>query len=229
MKDYNNNFGGGSRSGGGGSRGGNDRRGGGGFSRPSFGGGRGGNDRGGFRGGDREVTMHKTNCAECGGVAEVPFRPNGEKPVFCNDCFGDKKDAPSFGRNDRGDRGGSRDFSERKTSAPATDTRLQEQMDALHKKLDKIIKALDIKEPFETKDIFRAAKTEIKEKTPKYTPPTANALSQVVEKATAKKAVKAAPAKSEKKAPAAKKAVAKKAPVKATAKKAAKKKAPKKK
>jgi len=30
-------------------------------------------------------------CARCGGPAEVPFRPTGDKPVYCNSCFQDKK------------------------------------------------------------------------------------------------------------------------------------------
>jgi CxxC-x17-CxxC domain-containing protein len=47
------------------------------------------NDRrgGGGRnfGGPRE--MHKATCAECKQECEVPFKPNGEKPVYCRDCF----------------------------------------------------------------------------------------------------------------------------------------------
>ena len=56
--------------------------------------------RGGFRGDDRgERELFSATCAECGNTCEVPFRPTGEKPVFCKDCFAAKKgDAP------RGDR-----------------------------------------------------------------------------------------------------------------------------
>lgn len=62
-------------------------------------------------GGDRDrgpVTMHKATCSECGKTCEVPFRPTGEKPVFCNDCFASKREGGDRG----GDRGGrqSRDF-----------------------------------------------------------------------------------------------------------------------
>ncbi len=35
---------------------------------------------------DRPV-MTKTTCSKCGKVCEVPFRPNGRKPVLCHDCF----------------------------------------------------------------------------------------------------------------------------------------------
>ena len=40
---------------------------------------------GGGRGGHRE--MFKATCSQCGGVAEVPFQPRGDKPVYCRDCF----------------------------------------------------------------------------------------------------------------------------------------------
>jgi CxxC-x17-CxxC domain-containing protein len=31
--------------------------------------------------------MHQAICAYCGKSCEVPFRPNGRKPVYCKDCF----------------------------------------------------------------------------------------------------------------------------------------------
>ena len=47
-------------------------------------GGRRGPIRSGY-GGQRE--MFKATCSQCGGVAEVPFQPRGDKPVYCHDCF----------------------------------------------------------------------------------------------------------------------------------------------
>ena len=44
-----------------------------------------------FRGGgfrrsfDRE--MHKIKCSKCGKDAEVPFKPSGDRPVYCRDCY----------------------------------------------------------------------------------------------------------------------------------------------
>lgn len=38
---------------------------------------------GGF--GGRE--MHDVTCSSCGVATQVPFRPNGMKPVYCRDCF----------------------------------------------------------------------------------------------------------------------------------------------
>jgi len=31
--------------------------------------------------------MHKAICSECGEKCEVPFKPTGDKPVFCSKCF----------------------------------------------------------------------------------------------------------------------------------------------
>lgn len=31
--------------------------------------------------------MHQATCSECGASCEVPFRPTGERPVFCSNCF----------------------------------------------------------------------------------------------------------------------------------------------
>ncbi|NOR49195.1 MAG: hypothetical protein GQ533_14330 [Methanosarcinaceae archaeon] len=61
-----------------------NRRGGGGF---RGGGGRGGgNSGGGFRpSGPRE--MHKATCADCKQETEVPFKPSGDRPVYCRECF----------------------------------------------------------------------------------------------------------------------------------------------
>ena len=42
--------------------------------------------RGGFRpSGPRE--MHKATCADCGKETEVPFKPSGDRPVYCKECY----------------------------------------------------------------------------------------------------------------------------------------------
>lgn len=54
--------------------------------------------------GDREKPeMFQTVCSECGNECEVPFKPNGRKPVFCRSCF--KKDEFDEGGSDRRDYG----------------------------------------------------------------------------------------------------------------------------
>jgi CxxC-x17-CxxC domain-containing protein len=51
-------------------------------------GGGGGADRGG-----RPREMFTATCSNCGGTAEVPFNPRGDKPVYCRDCFASR---PSY-------------------------------------------------------------------------------------------------------------------------------------
>ncbi len=37
---------------------------------------------------DRKPTeMHKATCSDCGKQCEVPFKPTGDKPVYCRDCY----------------------------------------------------------------------------------------------------------------------------------------------
>ncbi|HTX59408.1 MAG TPA: zinc-ribbon domain containing protein [Verrucomicrobiae bacterium] len=42
---------------------------------------------GGERSGGRQREMFVATCSNCGGSAEVPFEPRGDKPVYCRDCF----------------------------------------------------------------------------------------------------------------------------------------------
>jgi CxxC-x17-CxxC domain-containing protein len=51
------------------------------------------NNGGGFnRGGSRpQREMHTAICAACGVETQVPFRPSGDRPVYCRDCFSQNK------------------------------------------------------------------------------------------------------------------------------------------
>ena len=44
----------------------------------------------GDRMGERE--LYPAVCAECGADAMVPFRPRGDRPVYCSDCFSRMRD-----------------------------------------------------------------------------------------------------------------------------------------
>ncbi|MFA5792359.1 MAG: CxxC-x17-CxxC domain-containing protein [Candidatus Gracilibacteria bacterium] len=60
-------------------------------------------DRGGDRGGrggrdEGRPQMHQATCVECGQECEVPFKPNGLKPIFCRECFNKNNDKPSYDR-----------------------------------------------------------------------------------------------------------------------------------
>lgn len=62
-----------------------DRGSGGGFKRGFGGGNRFGADRG------PRPAMFRATCSECGKDCELPFRPTGERPVFCSNCFAEKQ------------------------------------------------------------------------------------------------------------------------------------------
>ena len=65
------------------------RGGGGGGGGSSYSGGSGG---GGGYGGSRPAReMFQATCSGCGKVAEVPFQPRGDKPVYCRDCFSQRQ------------------------------------------------------------------------------------------------------------------------------------------
>jgi CxxC-x17-CxxC domain-containing protein len=66
----------------------------------------------------REVEMTKVTCSSCGVECEVPFKPTSNKPLYCNDCFGDKNKSGSENNN--------------------------KDMELIQEKLDKIMKALKI-------------------------------------------------------------------------------------
>lgn len=67
------------------------------------------------------ATKYKATCSECGDGCEVPFKPNGKKPILCSLCFakssGSKAERPSYKANDN-------------------------QLDVVNEKLDKILKML---------------------------------------------------------------------------------------
>ncbi len=61
-------------------------------------------NRGFDRGSDRP--LFDATCAQCGSACKVPFRPNGQKEVFCSKCF----ETNGGGRTSRND---SRSYSDR--------------------------------------------------------------------------------------------------------------------
>lgn len=121
---------------------------------------KGGGDRGGFAKkswtNDRPAQLFKATCAECGKSCDVPFRPTGDKPVYCNNCFSKKRDGAddrggrdySAPKRDFGDRFSSRDSrpsyndrSERPSFKPAVDN--SKQLSEISMKLDRLIVAME--------------------------------------------------------------------------------------
>jgi CxxC-x17-CxxC domain-containing protein len=110
----------------------------------------GGRSFGGGRGGDRgPVTMHKAVCDECHKSCEVPFRPSGDKPIYCNECFSSKK-----GNDDRGprkdfggDRGPRREFNDKpaftKPAGVPMQDDIKKQLSEISNKLDRLTNAIE--------------------------------------------------------------------------------------
>lgn len=88
--------------------------------------------------------LYPATCANCGKACEVPFRPTGDKPVFCRDCF----------REQNGDsrNSGERNYSKPSfESQPTQNNEYKAQLDALTTKVDKILEiltaAMSVSEP----------------------------------------------------------------------------------
>ena len=60
---------------------------------------RGPRGRQGFDRGSSE--MHKSVCADCGKECEVPFRPTGDRPVYCQECFVKRRPSRTEDRRQR--------------------------------------------------------------------------------------------------------------------------------
>lgn len=176
----------------------------------SFGGDRGfgGNRVGSFgsnRNGGGRPTMHKVDCSECGNVAEVPFRPTGDKPVFCNNCFGGKRESESkrfdsrFDKKPIGNPGPSYSKNVVESKPDPRISEMKMQIDALHSKMDRVIEMMK-------KEVTKVLDVAPKLKSPKPEPAPVSKKIVVKKVATAKKVVT-------------KKAVVKKTVAKKTAKK----------
>ncbi|MGM9604346.1 MAG: zinc-ribbon domain containing protein [Faecousia sp.] len=35
--------------------------------------------------------LFTATCAQCGGVARVPFEPKSDRPVYCSECFAQRR------------------------------------------------------------------------------------------------------------------------------------------
>ena len=47
----------------------------------------------GSGGGGYQRESHSAVCADCGAETTVPFKPSGDRPVYCRDCFSARKPA----------------------------------------------------------------------------------------------------------------------------------------
>jgi len=140
--------------------------------------------------------MFDAVCAECGQHCQVPFRPRGDKDVFCSDCFGK-------------DKGESRSFNSSSSSKGAN---YDKQFELLNSKLNTLIGLMTSKvegsaKPVEAKKEVVKEIKKVEEKKPE------------VKKVEVKKAEKKIEKKEDKKSTSAKASVDKVAPKKKVSKK----------
>ena len=102
--------------------------------------------------------MHKAVCDECGKDCEVPFKPSGDKPIYCSECF-EKKEGGSSRRSERRS-------PRRSDSGKRDDThkKLLEQVSSLNAKLDRILEVIEshaghkpVSKKTETKKVVKKA------------------------------------------------------------------------
>jgi len=84
----------------------------------------------------RRPLMYDAVCAECGKGCQVPFKPSGEKPVYCSDCF-EKKGGRDSGRSRE-----RRDFPRR--SFDSRDSRRPEQSDINNRSNSQLVEKIEI-------------------------------------------------------------------------------------
>jgi CxxC-x17-CxxC domain-containing protein len=104
-----------------------------------------------------EKKMFSATCSECGRPCEVPFRPTGDKPVYCSNCFG-KNNAGQGDKFKNKPNKVSGDFA---ASKPTGD------FSALNAKLDKILRALELimpVQPVKAKEAIKEVKKEAAKK-----------------------------------------------------------------
>ncbi len=75
--------------------------------------------------------MFDAVCSTCGKACEVPFRPDGVKPVYCKDCFGAPKETRANRRGSAAPEGG-------KSIADLT-----RQIAAMNEKIDRMLRVIE--------------------------------------------------------------------------------------
>ncbi|MGV8141118.1 MAG: CxxC-x17-CxxC domain-containing protein [Candidatus Woesearchaeota archaeon] len=92
--------------------------------------------------------LHEAVCDRCGQKCDLPFKPTGNKPIYCRSCFRETKGSSEDNFRSRG-KSGSR-FEHRGADRFDREPETKEQpipsdaLDKINRKLDKIMKALNI-------------------------------------------------------------------------------------
>lgn len=95
----------------------------------------------------RRSLLYDAVCDECGKDCQVPFKPSGERPIYCSDCFekkgrrdGDRSSRRVSRRRNFGDRDSRRSL--QNNIIDRSISQLIEKIEILNTKLDTIINLL---------------------------------------------------------------------------------------
>ena len=83
---------------------------------------------------DHSNETHKTTCDGCHAPCEVPFKPNGKKPVYCRNCYKGKETTTSFT---------GQPFSRPTEYKEDGSSDMKKQFSILNTKLDRLISAIE--------------------------------------------------------------------------------------
>ena len=98
----------------------------------------GGGDRPGFQ------KTFRVTCDKCGKDCDVPFKPTGDKPVYCSDCF--RKNGNSEKKSKKYDDFQEFDRMEKKAPNSQSNEELKKRLDDIEEKIDKILDSLGLNE-----------------------------------------------------------------------------------
>lgn len=141
-------------------------------------------DRGGFdrRGSGRDFnrgggfsrpSMHQAICDDCGKECQVPFKPSGDKPIYCSDCFGKHGGGASRPNKFGGDRDRRPRFEDRPANTDSKEKEILKAIKTLNYKVDQLMKVLAPDVATKPADIVAneiPAKVETKKTAKKATP-----------------------------------------------------------
>ena len=87
--------------------------------------------------------MHRATCSKCGADCELPFKPTGERPVYCSKCFEHSRNSDSGRFEERNTNRNYNNYENKNENAGGnSDSQLKKQFETLNWKLDKILKII---------------------------------------------------------------------------------------
>jgi CxxC-x17-CxxC domain-containing protein len=118
--------------------------------KPAFGKSFGDKRSGGFNPKDRAPRENKSYpavCSDCGKACDVPFRPDGVKPVLCRECYSKKAPATNMaGSRDRFTPNEQRGHTPAPAVALAEINLITKQLSALEEKVNQILELIKVSE-----------------------------------------------------------------------------------